>query len=96
MIDNVLKWTACAVTLAGAICTAFRIDPMNIYLLNLGALLYLIWSVRIREWNLVVINAGLLIIYLAGLIYTGYHQDSVAFQAMGDAQMQRELLRSEP
>jgi hypothetical protein len=57
------------VTLSGALCTALRIDPTNIYLLNLGAVLYLIWSVRIREWNLVVVNAVLLLIYCIGLFY---------------------------
>jgi len=62
-----LKWSACAVTLAGALCTSLRIDPLNIYLLNLGAVLYLAWGYRIREWNLVAINIGLLIIYLYGL-----------------------------
>lgn len=63
-----LKWIACGITLVGALCTSLRIDPMNIYLLNVGAVLYLIWSVRIREWNLVVINAGLLLIYVIGLL----------------------------
>lgn len=67
--DFTLKWAACFVTLAGALCTALRIDPMNIYLLNAGALLYLIWSIRIREWNLIVINASLLAIYLVGLFF---------------------------
>jgi hypothetical protein len=62
-----LKWIACAVTLSGAVCTSLRIDPMNIYLLNAGAALYLWWSLRIREWSLVAINAGLLIIYIVGL-----------------------------
>ena len=62
-----LKWCACLVTLAGALCTSLRIDPVNIYLLNLGAVLYLSWGYRIREWNLVAINTGLLIIYLYGL-----------------------------
>ena len=68
-VDFILKWVACAVTLVGALCTALRIDPMNIYLLNAGALLYLIWSVRIREWNLIVINAALLTIYCVGLFF---------------------------
>jgi len=62
-----LKWSACVVTLAGALCTGLRIDPANIYLLNAGAVLYLTWGYRIREWNLVAINSGLLIIYLYGL-----------------------------
>ncbi len=69
MLNFILKWVACAVTLSGALCTALRIDPTNIYLLNLGAVLYLIWSVRIREWNLVVVNAVLLLIYCVGLFY---------------------------
>jgi apolipoprotein N-acyltransferase len=67
-VDFVLKWTACAVTLVGALLTSLAIDPMNIWLLNLGALLYLVWSLRIREWNLVVINAGLLLVYILGAI----------------------------
>jgi hypothetical protein len=64
-----IKWIACAITLAGALCTSLRIDPINIYLLNGGALLYLIWSLRIREWNLVAINGGLLTIYGVGLFF---------------------------
>ena len=67
MIDTVLKWVACAVTLVGALCTSLQIDPLNIWLLNLGALLYLVWSVRIREWSLITINAGLLLIYIVGI-----------------------------
>ena len=62
-----LKWSACAVTLIGALCTSLRIDPLNIILLNVGAVLYLCWGYRIREPNLVAINAGLLLIYLYGL-----------------------------
>lgn len=62
-----LKWLACGVTLIGALCTSLRIDPANIYLLNLGAILYLAWGYRIREWNLIVINAGFILIYTVGI-----------------------------
>ena len=68
-LNFVLKWVACIVTLLGATCTALRIDPMNIYLLNAGAILYLWWSIRIREWNLIVVNVVLLLIYIVGLFY---------------------------
>ena len=68
LIDTILKWIACAVTLGGALCTSLQIDPLNIWLLNGGALLYLIWSYRIREWSLVTINLGLLLIYIVGLV----------------------------
>jgi hypothetical protein len=62
-----LKWLACVVTLIGAILTSLRIDPLNIYLLNAGAVLYFVWGYRIREWNLIVINAGFIVIYAIGI-----------------------------
>jgi hypothetical protein len=62
-----LKWSACVITLIGAVLTSLRIDPMNIYLLNLGAILYFVWGYRIRELNLIVINAGFILIYAVGI-----------------------------
>lgn len=68
LIDKILEWVACALTIAGAMCTAAKIDPMNIYLLNLGAILYLVWSVRVKIISLVLINSVLLLIYLYGAL----------------------------
>ena len=68
-INNTLKWLGCATVVAGALCTSLRIDPLNIYLLNVGALAYLVWAVRIREKNLIVVNAVLLALYVVGLFY---------------------------
>jgi hypothetical protein len=68
-MNNLLKWGGCATVVLGALCTSLRIDPLNIYLLNAGALLYLIWAIRIRELNLVLVNGVLLAIYLVGLFY---------------------------
>ena len=66
-LNSYLKWLACVVTLAGAILTSLRINPLNIYLLNAGAVLYFVWGYRIREWNLIVINAGFIVIYAIGI-----------------------------
>jgi hypothetical protein len=66
-INNTLKWLGCATVVAGALCTSLRIDPLNIYLLNVGALAYLLWAIRIRETNLVIVNGVLLAIYILGL-----------------------------
>jgi hypothetical protein len=71
-LNNILKWTGCLAVVLGAAFTSLRIDPLNIYFLNLGAALYLIWSIRIREWNLVIVNGVLLAIYIFGLVWTGY------------------------
>ena len=67
-LNFVLKWTACVVTMVGAILTALQIGPMNIYVMNAGAAIYLAWSWRIREWNLIIINTALLFIYGVGVV----------------------------
>lgn len=67
MLDNILKWTACAVTLTAALLTSFELLTYNRELFAVGAALYLLWSVRIREANLIVINGALLAIYAAGI-----------------------------
>ena len=68
-MNSVLKWLGCVTVVLGALCTSLRIDPLNIYFLNAGAALYLIWSIRIREWNLVIVNGVLLAIYILGLFF---------------------------
>jgi len=68
-MNCIIKWSALIVCLLGAICTSINITPINVYLLNLGALLYLIWSVRVRDINLIIVNAGMLVIYGSGTIY---------------------------
>lgn len=70
MFNKILGWTACVITLAGAFCTSLRIDPMNLILLNCGSALYLWWGWRIKEHNLILVNAVLLMIYVPGLFIT--------------------------
>lgn len=65
-----LKWTATWLTLAGALCTSLRIDPLNIYLLNLGAGLFLWWGWRIQDRAMITVNSGLLGIYIVGLFFS--------------------------
>ena len=67
-LNFVLKWTACIVTLTAALLTSFEMLEYNRLLFSVGAGLYLIWSVRIKEYNLIVINGALLAIYAVGLI----------------------------
>ena len=69
-LNDLLKWTGCIAVCMGALFTSLRIDPANIYMLNAGAALYLLWAVRLREVNLIVVNAVLLALYVVGLVYT--------------------------
>jgi len=66
-LPNTIKWIATFVTLSGAIATAAMIDPLNIYLFNLGAILFLIWGYLIRDKAMVTVNSGLLVVYCVGL-----------------------------
>lgn len=68
MIANIIKWVATFVTLLGALATALMYDPLNVYLLNLGAVFFLIWAIMIKEKAMITVNAGLLLIYITGLV----------------------------
>jgi hypothetical protein len=62
------KWSATIVTLIGALLTALMIDPLNIYFLNFGAILFLVWAFLIKDKAMITVNSGLLSCYLIGLI----------------------------
>jgi hypothetical protein len=66
LVDDILKWSACFTVMGGALTTTLGIDPLNVFLLTIGGTLYWIWSIRIREWNLIVVNTVVLIIYAYG------------------------------
>jgi len=67
MLNNLLKWGGFAAVVTGAACTSLMIDPLNIWLLNLGAVLYMLWAYRVRDWNIAICNFVLLAIYCLGL-----------------------------
>jgi hypothetical protein len=68
LLVNKIKWVATAVTLAG-VATAAMFDPLNIWLLNIGSLLFLIWAFMIKEKAMITVNSGLLLIYVFGAFY---------------------------
>jgi hypothetical protein len=75
-LNNFLKWTATVLTLLGAALVSAKTDPTLVDLiqswdvrcLNLGCMIWLIWSVRIRDFGLIVVNGGLLLIYMLGTV----------------------------
>ena len=68
LLNNVLKWVATAITLLGSLCVALSIDPLNVILLNIGAAMFIVWGFRIKEKAIVVVNSGILAIYVFGLM----------------------------
>ena len=67
-VNAILEWSATIVTVGAALATALSIDPLNIYLFNIGSVLWLVWAVRIKRASLMVVNVGLLAVYVYGLI----------------------------
>jgi len=66
-MNNMIKWTATAVTLFGAFLTSLQFIPENIYVLNLASVIWLVWAIRVKENSLIAVNLGLLAIYAIGL-----------------------------
>lgn len=65
-----LAWCATGLTLAGALMTSLRVDPLNVYLLNVGSATFLWWAIRIRDRAMISVNLGLLLIYFTGLFFS--------------------------
>ena len=68
-MTEILKWVGTALTIAGAVATSLALDPLNVYLFNAGALTWLFAAIRMKEKSLIVVNAGLLAVYVFGVIY---------------------------
>lgn len=68
MMENKIKWFATFVTLCGAMATALQYDPLNIYLLNAGAVLFLWWAYLIKDKAMITVNSGLLLTYVLGIV----------------------------
>ena len=66
-MNNVLKWSGCALVVIGAILTACKL-PLNVYFFNAGAFLYCIWAWRVKEMSILAVNAILLIVYTVGIL----------------------------
>jgi hypothetical protein len=66
--NDFLKWSATAVTILGAVLTSLNVYPWNVVAFNLGSILWLIFAVRIKENSLIVVNTGLLLVYVFGLL----------------------------
>ena len=67
-IADVFKWIATVVILNGAILASLNVYPLSAIVLNLGAFLYLIWAILIKDLAMIIVNGGLLAIYTVGLL----------------------------
>jgi hypothetical protein len=62
------KWVGTFFSIVGALATAGGFDPINIIAFNLGAVFWLLASIRMKDAALMSVNAGLLGIYALGAL----------------------------
>jgi hypothetical protein len=67
--NTILEWVATIVTIAGAFLTAFDYHPYNLYVLNAGSVLWLIWALLDHKASIAIVNGVMLLIYLAGIFF---------------------------
>ena len=67
-MTSAFKWLGTTFTILGALFTTLGLDPVNVYAFNLGAVLWLIAAIRMREASLIAVNAALLAIYFVGFV----------------------------
>ena len=65
---KLLEWLATALVIAGAVFSSLDWYPLNIIAFNVGSLVWLFVAIRIKMMSLVVVNGGLVLIYLAGIL----------------------------
>lgn len=66
-MDNLLKWAGCISAVIGAFLITFKVEPWNVVFANLGAFFYLLWGIRIKELNIILVNIVFLGIYGYGV-----------------------------
>ena len=67
-MNSIIKWSATVITVIGALAVANSWDPLNIYLFNLGSILWVWWAIRIKEPSIIVVNLAMLMVYFYGFI----------------------------
>ena len=93
-MNDTIKWLATVILIVGTGVNGLGFYPEGPAILVLGGFMWLIVAIRIRDWPLIITNLVMSTVGLAAILYT-LNANDAAFDAMGEAQEQRELLRQE-
>jgi hypothetical protein len=69
MLNNILKWTATAILIFGTAVNSLGYYPAGPLILCIGGVVWLIVSIRWREFSLIMTNAVMTFTAAAGMIY---------------------------
>jgi hypothetical protein len=65
---KILEWVATIITIIGAFLTSMDNHPMNLYFLNTGSILWMIWAYFEKKPSIALVNGVMVGIYIFGVI----------------------------
>lgn len=68
-VNRFLGWLGCFFVCVGAVAVTLDLDPINVYALNIGSIIYGIWGFRTKQWNQVIVNMFLISVYSLGIVW---------------------------
>lgn len=71
--DFIVKWTASAISIAGAICVSIDYYPLGAIMCLLETILWLVVSIRMKESAMITSNLVLTLIYVGGMSYKHFY-----------------------
>lgn len=69
MTDNVLKWLGTTTLILGTVLNGLNVYPLNVIILTLGGGFWIWAAARARDIPLIVTNAAMMAIGMAGVLY---------------------------
>lgn len=69
MSDNFLKWLGTVTLVIGTVLNGLNVYPFNVLVLSLGGVFWIWAAVRVRDIPLIVTNAIMMAVGMAGVVY---------------------------
>lgn len=66
--EIVIEWTATGLFLVSVLLTSFNVYPLNLYVALVANILWLQLGFIWKKWSLIIVEAVVVIIYLAGIL----------------------------
>jgi hypothetical protein len=66
--EIVIEWTATGLFLVNVLLTSFNVYPMYLYVALVANILWLLLGFIWKKWSLIIVEAVVVIIYLAGIL----------------------------
>lgn len=66
--DFYLKWSATVMLILYTVLTNLQVTPTNLWVGVVSSAMWSLWSIRVKEWSLIVVNTMMLGIGIVGVV----------------------------